>query len=396
MEPSEAMLPSAAGIRLATTATVSPAFAVERGDPAPDRAELRLSGALDVDAAAQALERLRALLARPSPHVRLDLARLSSLDGAGASLLLRLCEELRARGSEAELTGAAGRVRDILELYATSPAGVPPRGLGRPPGVLEQVGRSSADLVKLGGQVLDFTGRTLVAALKAVREPGSVPWRDVLRVMERTGADALPIVGLISFLVGLVSAFQGAITLHEYGADIFVADGVAIGVTRELGPLMVAIVGAGRSGAAFAAELGTMRVSEEVDALRTVGLDPYRYLVLPRLLALSLMLPILTLLGDFFAIAGGFVVGVGSLDLTFGTWARQTHNALTLWHVGSGLLKSVAFGAAIALVACQWGLSTRGGAEGVGRSTTSAVVSSLFFLVVIDAAFTVLFHAWDL
>jgi phospholipid/cholesterol/gamma-HCH transport system permease protein len=229
-----------------------------------------------------------------------------------------------------------------------------------------------------------------------LREPRTIPWRDVLRVMERTGADALPIVGLISFLVGLVSAFQGAITLHQYGADIFVADGVAIGVTRELGPLMVAIVGAGRSGAAFAAELGTMRVSEEVDALRTLGLDPYRHLVFPRLLALTLMLPLLTVLGNFFAIAGGFVVGVGSLDITFGAWARETQNALTFAHVGSGLLKSFFFGAAIALVACQWGLATRGGAEGVGRSTTSAVVTSLFFLVIIDAAFTVLFNAWDI
>jgi phospholipid/cholesterol/gamma-HCH transport system permease protein len=245
-------------------------------------------------------------------------------------------------------------------------------------------------------QILDFTGSTVVAAGRAIREPRSIPWRSVWRIMERTGADALPIVGLITFLVGLVTAFQGAITLHKYGADIFVADGVAIGVTRELGPLMVAVVAAGRSGAAFAAELGTMRVSDEVDALRTIGLDPYRYLVLPRILALALMLPILTLLGDVFAIAGGAVVGVVSLDVPFTAWARQTHNALDVWYVSSGLVKSFAFGLAIALVACQWGLSTSGGAEGVGRSTTSAVVSSLFFLVVIDSAFTVLFHAWNL
>jgi phospholipid/cholesterol/gamma-HCH transport system permease protein len=381
---------------LATTATASPAFHVEHGDSAPGRAELRLSGVLDVRDAAVAIERLRELLAAPTPQVRLDLARLSSLDGAGAALLLGLCEELRARGSEAELAGAEGRVRDILSLYAESPKGIAPRGIGAAPGFLAQIGRATADLVTVGANALDFTGRTLVAGLAALREPRTIPWRDVLRVMERTGADALPIVGLISFLVGLVSAFQGAITLHQYGADIFVADGVAIGVTRELGPLMVAIVGAGRSGAAFAAELGTMRVSEEVDALRTLGLDPYRHLVFPRLLALTLMLPLLTVLGNFFAIAGGFVVGVFSLDIGFSTWAQQTQHALTLAHVGSGLLKSFFFGAAIALVACQWGLATRGGAEGVGRSTTSAVVTSLFFLVIIDAAFTVLFNAWDI
>jgi phospholipid/cholesterol/gamma-HCH transport system permease protein len=346
--------------------------------------------------ASAALARMRMLLVPAARIVRLDLARLRSLDGASAALLLGLCDELRARGAEAELAGADGRVREILELVATSPRGVTPRLAPSTPGVLEQVGRGTAELWDFARQILDFTGSTVFAAGQALRDPRSVPWRSVWRVMERTGADGLPIIGLITFLVGLVTAFQGAITLHKYGADIFVADGVAIGVTRELGPLMVAVVAAGRSGAAFAAELGTMRVSEEVDALRTIGLDPYRYLVLPRVLALTLMLPLLTLLGDAFAIAGGAVVGVGSLDVPFTAWARQTHNALDVWYVCSGLLKSVAFGLAIALVACQWGLSTRGGAEGVGRSTTSAVVSSLFLLVVIDSAFTVLYNAWDL
>ena len=355
-----------------------------------------MAGRLAVHDAPAALARMRTLLEEPSRFVRIDLARLGSLDAAAAALLLGLCDELRARGAEVELASADGRVREILELVASSPRGVEAHSAPRTPGVLEQAGRATYELWEFARQILDFTGSTVVAVGRAIRDPRSIPWRSVGRVMERTGADAVPIIGLITFLVGLVTAFQGAITLHKYGADIFVADGVAIGVTRELGPLMVAVVAAGRSGAAFAAELGTMRVSDEVDALRTIGLDPYRYLVLPRILALALMLPILTLLGDAFAIAGGAVVGVGSLDVPFTAWARQTHNALDLWYVCSGLLKSVAFGLAIALVACQWGLTTRGGAEGVGRSTTSAVVSSLFFLVVIDSAFTVLFHAWDL
>ncbi|MEX2208308.1 MAG: MlaE family lipid ABC transporter permease subunit [Myxococcota bacterium] len=371
-------------------------FGIERSDPRAGRAELRLSGRLAVRDAPAALARMRELLEPPAASVRIDLAGLRSLDAAAASLVLGLCDELRARGSEAELAGADGRVREILELVATTPRGIEARPAPRAPGVLEQAGRATFELWEFTRQVLDFTGSTVVAFGRAARDPRSVPWRSVWRIMERTGADALPIIGLITFLVGLVTAFQGAITLHKYGADIFVADGVAIGVTRELGPLMVAVVAAGRSGAAFAAELGSMRVSDEVDALRTIGLDPYRYLVLPRILALALMLPILTLLGDAFAIAGGAVVGVASLDVPFTAWARQTHNALDVWYVCSGLVKSVAFGLAIALVACQWGLSTRGGAEGVGRSTTSAVVSSLFFLVVIDSAFTVLFHAWDL
>jgi phospholipid/cholesterol/gamma-HCH transport system permease protein len=381
---------------LSDAASAENEFSVERSDPVSGRAELRLAGELNLRDAPTALARLRQLLQKPTGSVHFVLARLRSLDGAGASLLLGLCDELRARGIAAEIDAAEGRVRDILELYATSPRGIPARIEPKTPGLLQQIGQSTAELWVAARLILDFTGNTVYAFGQALRDPGSIPWRSVLRVMERTGADALPIVGLITFLVGLVTAFQGAITLHKYGADIFVADGVAIGITRELGPLMVAVVASGRSGAAFAAELGTMRVSEEVDALRTIGLDPYRYLVLPRVFGLALMLPLLTLLGDACAIAGGAVVGIGSLDVPFSAWARQTHNALDIWYVSSGLLKSFAFGTAIGLVACQWGLSTRGGAEGVGRSTTSAVVSSLFFLVVIDSAFTVLFHAWDL
>jgi len=338
---------------------------------------------------------MRELLAEPPPRVRFDLRALEAIDAASAALVLELCEELRAGGCEARLEGAHGRVRAILDLVAASPRGVAPRVPLAPPGVVEEIGRTSAGVVAFARQVLDFTGQTAAAALAALREPRSIPWPVVTHVMERTGADALPIISLISFLVGMVSAFQGAITLHKYGADIFVADGIAIGVTRELGPLMVAIVASGRSGAAFAAEIGTMRVSEEVDALRTMGLDPFRYLVLPRVLAITAMVPLLTVLGDLVAVLGGAFVGVVSMDLTFAGYMQETKRALTLWHVGTGLIKSVAFGSAIGMIACQWGLATRGGAEGVGRATTSAVVSTLFFLVVIDSIFTVLFNAWN-
>ncbi|HTO71403.1 MAG TPA: MlaE family lipid ABC transporter permease subunit [Myxococcota bacterium] len=368
---------------------------VERADRKGDRADLELSGRLSVRCAHAAVRRMRALLDDSPARVRVGLERLEALDAASAAVLLELCDDLRHAGAAVELGGASGRVRAILELVEARPRGGPPRGRSAPPGIVSQIGEATARGVAFARQVLDFTGQTLAAAVAAVREPRTVPWPVVTQVMERTGADALPIVSLISFLVGMVSAFQGAITLHKYGADIFVADGIAIGVTRELGPLMVAIVASGRSGAAFAAELGTMRVSEEVDALRTMGLDPFRYLVLPRVLALTAMVPLLTLLGDLVAVLGGAFVGVVGLDLTFSAYMQETRRALTLAHVLTGLSKSVAFGSAIGMIACQWGLATRGGAEGVGRSTTSAVVSTLFFLVVIDSAFTVLFNAWD-
>jgi phospholipid/cholesterol/gamma-HCH transport system permease protein len=191
-------------------------------------------------------------------------------------------------------------------------------------------------------------------------------------------------------------AFQGAVQLKQFGANIFVADLVGLSVTRELGPLMTAIIVCGRSGAAFAAELGSMKVAEEIDALRTMGFGAMRYLVLPRALALILVMPLLTLLADLVGLLGGMVVGLTTLDLSVAGYITETRKALTLWDVYSGLIKSAVFALAIALIACQQGLATTGGAEGVGRRTTASVVTILFSLILLDAGFTILFHAFNL
>jgi phospholipid/cholesterol/gamma-HCH transport system permease protein len=211
--------------------------------------------------------------------------------------------------------------------------------------------------------------------------------------MERAGADGLPITALIGFLTGLILGYQAAVQLRQVGGNIYVADLVALALTRELGPLMTAIVVAGRSGAAFAAELGTMKVGEELDALRTLGLDPYRFLVFPRALALLLTLPLLTLFADLMGILGGLFVAVTGLDLTANAYLIETRKVLDVWDVASGVLKSFCFAVVIALVACRKGLAARLGAEGVGSSTTAAVVTSIFLLVALDALFGVLFHA---
>jgi phospholipid/cholesterol/gamma-HCH transport system permease protein len=184
-------------------------------------------------------------------------------------------------------------------------------------------------------------------------------------------------------------AFQAAAQLKRFGANLLVADLIGISVCRELGPLMTAIVVCGRSGAAFAAELGFMKVNEEVDALRTMGLGPMRYLVLPRALALVLVLPLLTILADLAGMLGGLVVGLTTLGLTARGYWNETVNVVTLWDFSSGVLKSALFGLAIALIACQQGLATTGGAEGVGRRTTSAVVVTLFTLILVDAVLVV-------
>jgi len=281
----------------------------------------------------------------------------------------------------------------MLQLYGAHP----PRPSAKEPpvriGVFDQIGREV--LTTVGeARLLDFIGDVSIAGAQALRRPSTINWADVPHLMERAGADGLPIVAMINFLVGMVTAFQAAIQLKQVGANIFVADLVGLSMTRELAPLMTAIIVAGRSGAAFAAELGTMRVSEEIDALRTLGLDPYQFLVFPRVLALILVLPLLTIMADLVGIAGGLLVAMLTLDLTPSAYLIEVQRVVGLWDVFSGCLKTMFFGLSIALIACQRGLATHGGAEGVGRSTTSAVVTSLFAIVVIDAIFTVLFHAF--
>jgi phospholipid/cholesterol/gamma-HCH transport system permease protein len=236
----------------------------------------------------------------------------------------------------------------------------------------------------------------VVSAVGLVKNPRSGHLREVPPLVERTGADAIPIVVLINFLVGFVMAYQSAKQLKMFGANIYVADLVGLSVTRELAPLMTAIIIAGRSGAAFAAEIGSMKVSEELDALRTIGLRPFAWLVIPRTIALLVVTPFLTLIGDLVGVLGGLVVGITSLDLTAQGYLVETKKAVELWDVQHGVIKSFAFALAISLIACQQGFSASGGAEGVGRRTTSTVVTCLFALVLLDALFTIVFRMFDL
>jgi phospholipid/cholesterol/gamma-HCH transport system permease protein len=373
--------------------TLDPGFRVERVDLHGGRAELRFGGQLRFRQCFATWQNVRRLVHPQVAHLAFDLSAVDTLDGAATALLLELRDEVVAAGGEAEIVGAHGGVSAMLDLYGSH---APRPSLHRPPariGVLDQIGRETLTLLN-ESHALDFMGDVAVAGAKAVRAPSSVNWSDVPRLMERAGADSLPIVLVINFLVGLVTAFQAAVQLKRFGANTFVADLVGLSVTRELAPLMTAIIVAGRSGAAFSAELGTMRVSEEIDALRTLGFDPYAFLVFPRVVTLVLVLPLLTILADGIAIAGGLVVAMLSLDTTANAYLIETQNAVALWDVFSGCLKTVFFGMNIALISCQRGLATRGGAEGVGRATTSAVVTSLFAIVVVDAIFTVLFNAF--
>lgn len=217
-------------------------------------------------------------------------------------------------------------------------------------------------------------------------------WTATFRQMVRIGVESLPIVFLIAGSVGMIVALQAATQLRRVGATIYVADLVGVSLTRELGPLMTAIIIAGRSGSAIAAELGTMKVSEEVDALVAMGMDPVEFLVLPRILAMGIMLPCLTILADLIGILGGVVVAWVSLGIPAGNYLDQTLHALLLKDIFSGLLKSWVFAGIIAGVGCYEGFLVEGGAEGVGRRTTASVVTSIFLIIAADLVFTLLFY----
>jgi phospholipid/cholesterol/gamma-HCH transport system permease protein len=352
---------------------------------------LRLHGVLALDDASRLRAELTAALDE-APVGVLDLGGVERMEGAAASVL---ADALCASGDPPRVEGAAEDVASIVALYwrDSAPERQEPR---RRHGFIAEVGETTLELIARLRDMLSFVGQLSGALLAGLRRPGSIEWGAVGRQVERHGADGLPIVCVIGSLMGLITAFQAAIQLQKFGADAFVADLVSLSLTRELAPLMTAIVVAGRSGAAIAAEIGTMKVSEEVDALRTLGICPHRFLVFPRMFALLLVLPLLTLAGDLVGILSGALVATSTLEIGLRKFLMSTQEALVPADILGGMLKASVFGVFIAGIACERGLAARGGAEGVGRSTTSAVVSMLFWLVLLDALFAVFFNIWGI
>jgi phospholipid/cholesterol/gamma-HCH transport system permease protein len=261
---------------------------------------------------------------------------------------------------------------------------------------VSHLGESLLRKVGEWGDLIRFVGDFLISMGRAFHHWRRFRWREVLYYTQLSGADAMPIVFLLSFLLGLVMAFQGAVQLRQFGANIFVADLLSLAMTRELGPVFTAVILAGRSGSAFAAEIGTMKVNEEVDALVVMGFDITELLVLPKVVALAICGPLLTMLANGSSIVGGIVVGILSLDLTAASFIQEVYSILTLTDVIGGLAKSLVFSILIALIGCFRGLQADKGADSVGRQTTSAVVSGIFLIILADAVFTVLYHIFDI
>jgi phospholipid/cholesterol/gamma-HCH transport system permease protein len=258
--------------------------------------------------------------------------------------------------------------------------------------VLAYIGRKTLALLRYGDGLCDLSAKTAYWAFVAPFKGQGLKWRRAIHQMVVAGVDSVPVVGLISFFVGIVMALQGAYQLEKLGAGSYVTALVGVSMTRELGPLITAIVVAGRSGSAFAAEIGTMKVSEEIDALEAMGLNSVKFLVVPKYLALLVMMPCLTLFSNFAGILGGGLFEAFQLGQSFHMFLLATRDALIMRDITTGLIKSVVFGLIITKVGCYEGFSVEGGAEGVGKVTTSSVVVSIFLIVFADVIFTALFY----
>ena len=365
----------------------------------PTPLELALSGAWTARGICAIEPQLNALSAPAKAEMVVDGSRVEALDTAGAWVLHKLLQRLRDAGASVQVRGLRPECSKLLEVVAdhvADRAGEPAPAAIPPPTALERIGRSAAAAWEQTVALLSFVGETAVAFAGSVAHPARFRWRPVLYNIRSAGFDALPIVGLLSFLLGIVVAYQGADQLRRYGANIFVADLVGLSMLREFAPLITAIIIAGRSGSAYAAQIGTMTVTEEIDAMRTIGIAPLELLVLPKIIALTIALPLLTVFADVLGVFGGMIMARAQLGVGFGEFLDRFVKAVSMTAYMVGIGKAPAFAGIIVVIGCFQGFRTKGGADSVGRQTTRSVVQSIFLVIVADALFSIAFSALDL
>ncbi|HEU0234693.1 MAG TPA: MlaE family lipid ABC transporter permease subunit [Gallionella sp.] len=356
--------------------------------------ELHCEGAWLLRSAAQTEARIEACLEALALPVEgellIDAQAVTALDTSGAWLLHRIRRDLELGGHTVRFIGLRPEFEALLRLIATrsaEPAISPPPA----PGALTRFGHHSWEGLLGALGLLSFLGASATALMRALMQPRRIRWRPILYNLQTAGVAALPITGLLSFLLGIVIAYQGAEQLRRVGANIYIVDLVGLSMVRELSPLITAIIVAGRSGSAYAAQIGTMKVTEEVDALRTIGIGPLDLLVLPKVLALVIALPLLTLYTDIMGVIGGMVMARAQLDVSFTTFVDRLDDAVSLTSFLIGIGKAPVFAVIIALVGCYQGFQVNGSAESVGHQTTKSVVQSIFLVILVDALFSIAF-----
>ena len=343
--------------------------------------DLTLAVRLDAEEVSKSWRNLKSI----PVSCRVDASKLESADGAGLAFLWTLQQEKKASlaGLRPEIEVRLKAFDRLPEKSADSPE--------RDRSVFFQVGKTSWEIARDIGDQIRFIGELSVTGALCLLQPRRIRWNDMWLIAQKAGVDALVVAGMVSFLTGMIMAFQAAVPLKQFGVDIFVVNLVALALLRELGPIMTAVVLAGRTGSAFAAEIGTMKVNEEIDALKTMGLDPVQFLVVPRVLAGFLVTPVLTVYANVLGVAGGFLVMMAQ-GFPFAALWNQLVSAIGVSDVMTGMIKSFVFGILVAGVGCLRGLQTGKGATAVGESTTRAVVSGIFLIVLVDAVFAGVFY----
>jgi phospholipid/cholesterol/gamma-HCH transport system permease protein len=357
---------------------------------------LAAAGEWLVETAADLDRRLRGIEAPKGARVLLDLSGIDRVDTAGAWLLLRTEHDLTEHGAAVEMRNLRPSFEPLIDQVRAAGIVAPARH-PRPPhhtvaGFIAHIGEVSLGLISRAYSILGFFGLVSTTAVRLARYPRRLPITAIVAQMEQTGVNALPIVGLLTFLIGVVIAYQGADYLRYYGLESYTVQLTGASILRELGVLLTAIILAGRSGSAFTAQIGTMRVNEEIDAMRTIGLDPVELLVLPRLFGLMLTLPMLTLCANFMGVFGGGLMAWSQLGIGIPEFLSHL-STIAPWSFWIGMIKSPFFAVIIASIGCYEGFQVAGSAESVGRLTTLSVVEAIFLVIVTDAGFSIFFSA---
>jgi phospholipid/cholesterol/gamma-HCH transport system permease protein len=335
------------------------------------------------------------LLGAQNPaRVRLNVAEVAKWDSSLLLFLFEVQQWCRMTGAYCEVDTLPEKIRTLLvQLAASHETSVP---FDRSENFITTVGLAAQDVLGKVRAILSFVGECVLGAQRLAQNPRKFRWRDCLEEMQQCGAMALPIVSLVSLLVGVTLAYTGAVVLRQYGGDIYIADLIGLSMVREMGAMMTAVVLAGRTGAAFAATLGNMKANEEIDALETLGIPTVQFLVLPRLVALGVMMPLLALYANALGIVGGLLVAYGLLGIPPAAFWVEMLTIVDLSDIATGVIKAVAFGLIVGLSGCLRGLQAERSAAGVGRAATSAVVTAILLIIIADAIFAVVFNALGL
>ena len=358
----------------------------------PDEMRLSLSGRLTASSLPEVWSTSRDPVAERRPRrVRVDGAGIQYCDGAGMGLFIELRRAVALVGGEIEFAGLSPELQRLLAAATLSDPKAPVLEPVRQPNVAVRTGMTVAAFFREMKQSIAFVGEMTVALVMTAIHPGRIRGRDLWVTAEKVGANAVPVVCLLGGLIGLIMAYQTAPSMQRYGATSLIPTLVSIALVRELGPFITAIIVAGRSGAAFAAEIGTMKVTEELDALRTFGMAPVTFLAVPRVLAAMLMMPLLTVFADLVGIAAGYIV-MANYGYTVAFYKNAVVNSLTYQDFLGGTGKTLAFGLIIGAIGCMRGMRTRLGPSAVGDSTTKAVVSSIVLIIAVDMLFGVVYY----